>query len=254
MAKTSLLDLRKQLEEDETKGGLTVKARCNACQFLLGKCPQKEAPCIKLGKTGASKSCKFFEPNYVEVRKSEPEVIMEIGKMVRHFPEHILHLIGYAIMNSANMSRVTENVLGVAIRLGQPVMLNLSAPRMDYLNCWFSAYAMGMTKDKRALICATRLVKGGQWSTSRVLMDPESIMTFGQFKTHRKYLTKQKLINAPDKVVQNLMPFIPFKLVDEYVPPPMTVLTQATEKAKAKAATHTFKVEKNKDGSRVVTI
>jgi hypothetical protein len=255
--------MRAKLETQEASKGLKVRVRCGSCQFLTGKCPKLEAPCAKLGKTAASQSCKLYEPDYSKGR-NQASLIADVGKLVKDLPEHVVHLLAVSLIRSTNMARVTGIVLGENIKLGQPMMVNLSAPRVDYLNCWFTAKAMSISNDKKSLILGVKLFESENWATLTLPIGSgmDTIMTISQFKAHRKALVKAKKINTPDKSLASLMPFIPDDQVDAYEPPPISeakILMPGTTKSKKsskgdKVGKHTFKVDVNADGSKVVTI
>lgn len=258
MMNKTISEMRFKLEQEDDAKGVKVRLKCGACMYLTGKCPKLEAPCIELGKTATSNNCKHFVPNYSHIRNSEPELITDIGKMIRNLPERIKHLIAYAIINSTSMERVTEHIIGSPIKLGQPLMVNMSAPRVDFLNCWFSAYAMGITKDKRGIILLSRLMNTDKWAHAIMMLNSETIMTLTEWKNHKKKLIKSKRINAPASNLNSLMPFVSKETVksnfEEYKAPDMAeIQISKTDMSKPKLK-RTFKVEVDAAGNKVVTI
>jgi hypothetical protein len=246
--------LNSRLDSEDRESGVRAKVKCGACQFLTGHCPAKEAPCVQLGKTASSWGCKHFEPDYGKMKDVDPAVINQIGKLTRDWSERNIDLLIVALNRDKQMRKATEIVLGEKVCMGQRIMVNMSAPRADYLNCWFVALAQGVTRNKRSILVHSDLHNDKKWCTATLQLDPENIMTMTQFAAHRKFLVKKKLINAPESSLSGIMPFIPNDRIEEYVHPTIAKAPPKRLASMDKKFDPKFKVETKSDGRRVITL
>lgn len=267
MTHTSIMDLKKRLDTAQHGKGMKVRLRCGSCMYLHSKCPAKEAPCIQTGKSASSNSCSEYEADYSKVklpranaetgevkRVSFVGVLREVGKLTKDLNEVELNLLAKAFIDATAMTRVADIKLDAQIKLGQTVYVNLSAPRVDYLNCWFKASAVSLNRKKTHVNVYAKLPDGNE-TRAMLVLDSDSIMTVSQFEKHAKALRKAKLVNAPSKMLQGILPFIPKEKIDYYEPQSMaTVQTPVMQKFEKPKLKTTFKVDTNADGSRVVTI
>lgn len=256
MKKTTRSDVKAQLDEQrkERKKRTTLRVKCGSCIFFRSKCDAFEAPCQDLGKKRISPGCNHFNPDYTQARLSRPDVIKDIGAMVRHMPDSIKHLVAYALVNSGELERASEALMGFTVKLGQPIVVNLSAPRVDFVNCYFSGIALGVTQDKRGLIVVSEI--SGKWSHVIMPLNSGAILSRTMWKKHKAKLVKKKLINADNPGLKSILPTIDPKLIKNHATPAVAKAPAKLRKAEVKTAIQkkrTYKVSKKKTG-KVITI
>lgn len=249
----------KIVNDDYVPKKLKLRARCGGCVHLRIKAPGLEDVCSRLGKTVKSPGCELFTPDYSDLRLNSPTTMMQVGKMIANMPDHVKHLVAYSIVNSLELERTTEAMLGEAIQFGQPLAVNLSIPKLDYLNCWFRCVVVGITQDKTSLILLSELE--GSWAQTIVPFTSDLIMTRSQFQKHSKKLVKDGKINAPKKSLRFVLP----KIINQELPERMATLSRPTVEAttrktlkapeiKSKVKVNSLKKTKDKKGKTKITI
>ena len=193
-------------QEEQTSIRLRLRVKCGACMFLNGQAaPAYKVPCSLAGKHKGSASCNEFAPNYTAIRDVAGEV-QAITNLTKDMSDDVLHMAAYALVNARELHRTTVQTLGYALKVGQPVIVKLSAPLSDYLNCYFAAFVVGLTRDKKGLILYSSVNKA---SVHTILtLDPEIVMTVSEFAKRREKLIKAGRITAPAKALNSLLPEI----------------------------------------------
>lgn len=241
---------------------LKLGTKCGSCKGLTAKLPGFDAPCTKLGKSRSSASCNAYQPDYLSVNDEMPQFIRDLGKLIKEIPEDLRHIAAYALVNSTELERTSEIILGKKnkLKLGMPIYINLSAPYEDYLNCYFRGFAMAVTRDKKGLICYSKV--NDTWVSTMIMMRAGNVLTNSQFRKHTNVLVKKGKINAPKRSLAAFLPTLPLDVrAATYKAPSLHEASKKllksgstqvrTFKSKDKTLDKKMKVTKNKYGHTV---
>lgn len=193
--------------------GLNLQVKCGSCPYLKVKHPAIQAPCEELGKLVSSAACKHYDVDHTSNRV-DPMTLFEIGKLTKDLPMGVKHAIAYSLVNGGELERASLQKLGFVLQLGEPCYVNLGTS--DYLNSWFRAYAIGVTKGIKGLILFSK--SNGEKPTFIIksFANPDDIMSRKDFKAHVKDLVKSKRINAPKpkrkSMIAEYFPELPKKI------------------------------------------
>lgn len=198
------------------KAKLTLQISCGACRHLDIKNPELAAPCSQLGKTASSPGCAYYNPDFGKTR-DQAGLIKELGELVRDMTHETRHVVAYALVNSTRLERISENVMGFPLKMGQPVFVNLSSPPVDALNAYYKARVMAVTRDGQSVILYAKA--NGRWiHVVKTMARREHIYTERQFKKKRKDLVKAGRLQVPAGYTDYLLPKIPVKKALDWKP------------------------------------
>ena len=202
-----LKEARKYPEsKNKISRNLKLRTRCGGCIHMRTKAPELENVCSKLGKVNTSRSCHLYNPDFGIVRRNHPEKILQLADIVKGMNEEFRSVVSYAIMNSLELEKTSEAVHGRKIEFGQEMILNLSVPRVDYVNCWVSANVLGISRDRKSLVFVSRLKTDNKWAMVWLPLHSIDFMHPDEYRTHADKLKKQGKTKAPKKILEYVLP------------------------------------------------
>jgi len=126
--------------------------------------------------------------------------IYALGEIFRGMDDSQCRILIAALHYSSRLAKFN-------LSFGQPVYFNISAPRVDFVNCWYKGYAVSASRKKY-----TNEYKEKSWEYTIIALStlrgkfevtfhlrPESILTKEEFKKHKKKLIYEGKLRAPKK-------------------------------------------------------
>ncbi|QJT70902.1 hypothetical protein GR7B_00104 [Vibrio phage vB_VcorM_GR7B] len=133
-----------------------------------------------------------FIPNFRKLAEADSDIFGALGSAVLGLDKSQLRILSVIINNSSMIKNHS-------LDFGQPVYINLSAPHIDYLDCYFKAHVIGVESAKPdALIHICGNIDSLNGKKGIILSVPrEALLTKSEFKKLAKKLKKEDRINTP---------------------------------------------------------
>lgn len=118
------------------KNTLTLAFKAGDCTFYKRRNPETGSSLEEQGILDFAKAPPDFEPDLQKLAK-DPGSLAALALAIEDYDESQMRILMYALHSS-------HRLLKYGLRFGQAVFKNLSAPRQDYLDCWFKCYVIGL--------------------------------------------------------------------------------------------------------------
>lgn len=187
---------------------LRVRFRAGDCLYFKTKNPQTKTSWEEQGIKGFARANKYFFPDLSQLAKN-PTSVHSIALSLKDMDMAQKRILMWAIYNSNKIEQETEKLINIArqngkkplftrpLKFGQPVYVNLSAPYVDYVNCWFECYILAMgTEDEEGIRYIYLTGNLDNVEGSLISVPIESIMTKPKFIKHRELLIDQGKLYA----------------------------------------------------------
>lgn len=121
---------------------LSLGMKCGDCQFFrkVKGAFNGNKTCSAVGIKSFAQACRLFTPDLSQLTTLPAESIYQIAYLTKDLPIRALRLLSYTFKNA-------EQIRRHGINFGQPLYFNLSSPQIDYLDCYFKGYVLGISSD-----------------------------------------------------------------------------------------------------------
>lgn len=162
----------------EQSGKVSLGMRCGDC-LHFDTTRTFEDVCSNLGVEDFARACGSFTPNTHKLARVGDDKIEQLGRLCRNMGTSQLRLMAFTF-------RTLSFIHKAGFKFGQPIVINVSAPLEEYVECYYKGYIFGadktgenvyitadINKDKKNPVVVTLpsksegLLKLSQWKSLR---------------------------------------------------------------------------------------
>ncbi len=238
---------------------LSLGLRCSECLHYKRGPAVYEKKCSDLGIQTFAAACNDFTPDIYRLVTIQETAIEQIAIIARDLRPSQLRILSYLFKYAATIQKT-------GYKFGQPVYMNLSAPQMMYLDCWFNGRVIGASKDLKYLYIASSL-RGKQKRKKLVFLSlpVEKVLSKIDFYRVASRLVKEGLTTTPDNLRKNSSPRknVPVKKsktvdLDTHEIPTidasdhdLVTMNKPKQRGKVRSSDNTMKVKRRSSGTSV---
>jgi len=203
--------------------------KCGECLHHKRGPAVYDKKCKDLGVQSFASACDDFTPDTYKLVTVQEDAIEQIAIIAKDLKPSQLRILAYLFKYAATVQKT-------GYKFGQPIFMNLSAPRISYLDCWFQGRVIGATKDLKYLHVASSL-RSKRYRKKLVFLTLPiaSVLSKSRFTALSERLTEEGKIQTPKDLRSHLltkkrMPVIRKKSdLDSYEAPTIDACTSDLE-------------------------
>lgn len=175
-------------DQDASKNRLSLSMKCGDCSGFSRGPTIFDRKCCERGIKSYANACDKFVPDLFNLTKIDPDILSALADSFRGLSSAQQRLMAYTLKNASQVQKT-------GFKMFQPIYINLSAPYVDYVECYFRGRVVGICDQQ--LIIASHLRKTPDLLS--IMVDPDDIMSRSKFVKHRKYLDRNGKIRVPEE-------------------------------------------------------
>ena len=197
-------------ERKEPRRGISLGIKCGEClHFKVGPAVF-EKKCSELGQQSFSKACPKFTPNHYMLINDDDTLLEKLAHISRKMSQKQLRLLAYTFSTISSLMKT-------GFRFGQPVFINVSAPQIDYVECYRAARVVGKSKDGKHIILTANIYdkqstldflqkkkRGIPINQRSFLLPITSVLSQKDFEDKARELKKEKKVRVPESMRYHL--------------------------------------------------
>jgi len=160
---------------------VSLGVHCGDCIHFNG--PAKfEKACSMLGVDSRSRAPDCFNPDVFKLKDtSNPELLKELGNLIRNFKPHQLRIMAFMLARQGNAMSKAK------LKFGQPVYFSLGG---DYLSHYFKGYVVSASDDSVYVVAKLNKCK----TNTSLTLDRTSVLTRTEYKELESTLVDENRI------------------------------------------------------------
>lgn len=165
--------------------------KCGDCtHFETSRSSHFDKICKQRGIKKFADACKHFTPNLHTLSATlHSDALVMLSQLTRYATTQQLRVLSYALSDSTKLDRFS-------LQFGQPVYVNLSAPKADYIECYYRAYVLS-TSGQGDVVLISSLTQSKSRSTI-ITLPIGSVLTVDEWKTKFNSLMREKRLTLPE--------------------------------------------------------
>jgi len=171
---------------------VSTRVKCRDCIFHTSTKADfnNGATCQSIGIKGFAKACKLFTPKLSNLTEFSEDSLVILARIARDLSPSSLRILSHLFAKA-------DQIQKHGYKWGQPVYFNLSAPHIDYLDCFFKGYIVGIAPDGDYFYLVSSLDLEERSNLTYLTLQSSSVLTRTQFKIKRKELKKANKLKTP---------------------------------------------------------
>lgn len=175
-------------EHGDNKLRLSLGMKCGDCiHFDLTKASVYADTCGELGVKRFAKACEHFTPDSSRLSRIESAAMLSLAAISKEADPAQLRLLAYTLKNMTFIKRL-------GFEFGEQVWFNLSAPKVDYLECYYTGFIVAADEHEDTMYISSTL--DGK-SRANVMLPLDSILSLDMWAKRKKRLIRNGLIAIP---------------------------------------------------------
>lgn len=178
---------------------LSLKMKCSDClHFKCVRSPAYSDVCSALGVKTFATACPSFTPESSHLTKIDESALISLAELAVAADPKQLRLLSYTLRNMTLIERL-------GFKFGQRVFFNLSSPKLEYVECYYSGYIVAAAEFDDYVYIRSSLDGNAK---AAVLLPVESVYAQQEWDRRLKALIKRDLISIPVSKIESKLRMI----------------------------------------------